>query len=184
LVSPNKTPPFIPQTHWSIFHPIIMFKKLFNDSPAFMRNNGTGFSVLLSYANGIVFGAGLMLFLFTNFFDFGVVLCFVSFFHFWEYMFVAIFRHNELTYNSFLFNHSKEYFYAFVTGFGEYFVECYFFPGMKRWKYFVYPGILIMFIGQTIRTVSMFFLIFFNFQKVHRSFQFQPPNRRRNKKRP
>jgi hypothetical protein len=153
----NKTTPFIPQTHWSIFHPIIMFKKLFNDSPAFMRNNGTGFSVLLSYANGIVFGAGLMLFLFTNFFDFGVVLCFVSFFHFWEYMFVAIFRHNELTYNSFLFNHSKEYFYAFVTGFGEYFVECYFFPGMKRWKFFVYPGIFIMFVGQTIRTVSMFF---------------------------
>jgi len=155
-----------------------MFDRFFHNSPAFTKSTGAGIAVILAYANGIVFGAGLMLFFFTNYFDFGIVISFVSFFHFWEYLFVAIFRSNELTYHSFLFNHSKEYFYAFVTGFGEYFIECYFFPGMKRWTPFVYTGIIIMFIGQTIRTVSMFeFFFFFKFFfKVYCSFKFQSSN--------
>lgn len=135
-----------------------MFGKFVYNSPKYIDDNeNTAFQVLLSYLLGIGFGVGLMLFFYSpTLYDLGIVMVFISFFHTWEYHYVAIFRPKELTAHSFLLNHSNEFTYAFLLAFTEYFIEYYYFPNMKRNRLFVYLGIIVMFVGQSIRTVAMY----------------------------
>jgi len=79
----------------------------------------------------------------------------ISLFHLWEYTYVTMFHPEELTYHSFLLDHSKEFTIGIVSGWVEYFVEGYFFPSMKGIRIFVYLGFLVVVVGQLIRTLAM-----------------------------
>jgi protein-S-isoprenylcysteine O-methyltransferase len=130
---------------------------LVNNSPHYTETTGVAFHTLVGYFLGAVLGIGVMLFLYSPvLYDLGAVVVFISLFHFWEYNFVAIFRGDDLTHDSFLLNHSTEFGFAFVTAFTEYFIELYFWPNMKKNKWCVFIGVVIMLIGQSLRTVSMY----------------------------
>jgi hypothetical protein len=89
-------------------------KKYLNDSPHYY-SSGSGISAFVGYFLGMVFSFGICLFFYSNIYtSFGLAISALSYFHLWEFTFVAIFRYKELTFNSFLLNHSKEYNIAMV----------------------------------------------------------------------
>eukprot|EP01102_Stenamoeba_stenopodia_P007912 TRINITY_DN2230_c0_g1_i3.p1 TRINITY_DN2230_c0_g1~~TRINITY_DN2230_c0_g1_i3.p1 ORF type:complete len:234 (+),score=25.79 TRINITY_DN2230_c0_g1_i3:145-846(+) len=114
-----------------------------------------GSSVLLSFALGITFGVGFALYWFSPVYDLGAFLVFWSFFHLFEWIFVAITSPKELSADSFLINHSLEFTVAIAASFVEYFIELLLFPSMKG-TFFLYLGIIITGSGQLLRTISQF----------------------------
>ena len=68
------------------------------------------FQTVVGYLLGIFFGAGLTIFCYSESFDIGLYLLFLSVFHFWEYVYVALFRPEELTYNCEFYSGKKKIF--------------------------------------------------------------------------
>jgi len=117
---------------------------------------GQGTVVLTAYGLGAAFGLGLGLAFMSDMWDFGLYMAFHSFFHLWEYMYVALFHSNELSFNSFLLNHSPAFYFAWGILWTEYLGESLIWPGMKGNVLFVIIGFLLCFGGQTIRTLAMY----------------------------
>jgi len=117
---------------------------------------GTGLAVVLSYTLGIALGLGVGLALFSeSLWDLGWYLVFLSFFHYSEYMCVAIFNPKTVSVDSFLVNHSFEFNVAMAASFVEYFIELWLFPGLKGFTIFVWLGILTAGAGQVIRLAAL-----------------------------
>jgi protein-S-isoprenylcysteine O-methyltransferase len=105
---------------------------------------------------GISFGLGIGLALFSDsLWDLGFYLAFLGFFHFSEYLCVAIFNPKTLTSDSFLVNHSTEFNIAMAASFAEYFIELWLFPEMKGIRLFAWLGVLATAIGQGIRLAAL-----------------------------
>eukprot|EP01119_Soliformovum_irregulare_P001289 TRINITY_DN11013_c0_g1_i1.p1 TRINITY_DN11013_c0_g1~~TRINITY_DN11013_c0_g1_i1.p1 ORF type:complete len:241 (-),score=52.36 TRINITY_DN11013_c0_g1_i1:183-815(-) len=105
---------------------------------------------------GAVFGMGLGLALLSqNWVDWGLYMMTLVVFHSWEFFYVALFHPAELSTNSFLLNHSREYGAAAIFSWVEYFVEGYFFPNMKGSWFFVTIGLVGIIVGQGLRTLAM-----------------------------
>jgi len=97
-----------------------------------------------------------MIFLSESFVDVGFYLFFLSIFHTWEYIYVALFHPQELSIDSFLLNHSNEYSIALISSWAEYIVERLFMPSSKgHWPILVI-GVLICLGGQIIRILAMY----------------------------
>lgn len=114
--------------------------------------------VYIGWALGLVFGVGLMLAILAPgmCLDFGLFLCCLSFYHMWEWSFVNFFHPNEMSGDSFLINHSTEWVCAWAFCIVEYFVERFFFPGMKNHFFIVIPAFAVVVVGQFFRTLSMY----------------------------
>lgn len=83
---------------------------------------------------GIVFGGGTILSLgHLPVAGFGWYLCVLSFFHFSEFIFTALYQYPSLTVESFLLNHSFAYAIAAFSSWMEFFLELYFFPCEYSW---------------------------------------------------
>jgi len=88
---------------------------------------------------------------------FGTYLCILSIFHYLEYAVTGITNPSNLNTDSFLLNHSMQYWIAAVASWIEYFLEFYFLPdGMKDVKSIVILGILITSVGDILRKMAMF----------------------------
>jgi len=125
------------------------------DSPAF-QVNGAGRAVLLAFILGSGFTLGCCLAIVSdNYVDLGLYIMFHTFFHMWEYIYVALFQPSELSANSFLLNHSPEFYIAGILAGSEFIIESWLFPGMKGSYIFTRVGFLIAFCGQAIRTLAM-----------------------------
>lgn len=77
-------------------------------------------------------------------------------FHFIEFFVTAYYQENNLSYESYVINHSSAYTIAAVTSWIEYWMEIYFFG--KTWKLnsFTYCfGLFLLLFGQIVRTLSM-----------------------------
>jgi len=124
-------------------------------SNAYSRR-GAGRIALTAWYLGLLMGFGLALFLLTSLFaPFGTFLIFLGTFHMIEFLFVASFHPHNLSYDSFLVNHSVDFSIAMAVAIVEYFIELLIFPSLKQ-SYILYLGIMITTFGQLIRTVALF----------------------------
>lgn len=62
---------------------------------------------------------------------FGLYMCTISFFHYSEFLTIAIIQPGIVSIDSFVINHSPQYTIAAVTSWVEFFLESYFFPGKQ-----------------------------------------------------
>jgi len=86
---------------------------------------------------------------------FGVYVMALAFFHFSEYVLTAVYNPHTLTIDSFLINHSKEYAIAAISSWCEYWIEYYFFPGLKSIHLISVVGGLLVVFGESMRKVAM-----------------------------
>ena len=80
---------------------------------------------------GLVFTVGLFLSSIapSSWHVLGWYMCFMSFFHYSEYLTIALTNPKTLSIDSFILSHSVEYAVAAVSSWMEFLVEHYFFPG-------------------------------------------------------
>lgn len=110
---------------------------------------------------GAVIGAvamlGLMLMLTTTTaMTFGLYLMVLSLFHALEFALTALFHPNDLTFDSFLLNHSRDYHIAVVASVVEYWLERLLWPSLKQHTFLMLFGMCVCNAGQALRTVSMY----------------------------
>ncbi|KYQ91104.1 prenylcysteine methyltransferase [Tieghemostelium lacteum] len=117
---------------------------------------GAAKQAVLSCLLGVGIGAGIFLYLLSDTIQtFGLYLASLCVFHMWEYIWVSMYHPNKLSSDSFLLNHSPAFNIALAAGFTEYWVEWYFFPGMKQFTFLPKIGILLTIFGQVTRTLAM-----------------------------
>ncbi|ODN06151.1 Protein-S-isoprenylcysteine O-methyltransferase [Orchesella cincta] len=104
---------------------------------------------------GWAFSVGLLLFEHGTFYSFGIYCCILSFFHYSEFFITSLINPETLALSSFLLNHSKEYGIAAVASVIEFFVESYFFPGLKQINSIVVLGTLVCLFGELVRKGAM-----------------------------
>ena len=80
---------------------------------------------------------------------------FLSFFHFSEYFVTAQSNSSKVTLDSFLLNHSVGYWGAAILSWGEYGLELYLYPDMKKLWVISVMGALACVIGEVIRKLAM-----------------------------
>ena len=105
--------------------------------------------IFISTSMGLVFSKSLSYtisyymsqdYIHTQFF---LYVCIMSFFHYSEYVSVAVFNPNDLKMYAFMLTHSWEYGLALCTSLAEMGVESYFFPFLKGNIYFISLGLLM-----------------------------------------
>jgi len=129
---------------------------LIRTHPTFQLPTGPGNYAWNGFILGIGFGLGLGITIFSSsMYDLGLFLISLTFFHFSEFVFVAVTDPKELSEDSFLINHSREMTLARIAAFIEYFVEWYFLNWLKGGALF-WLGFFITFFGQGVRLVALF----------------------------
>ena len=76
-------------------------------------------------------------------------------FHFAEFIVTAINQPGDVSYDSYLINHSRAYTVAAVSSWVEFWVEARVTPGLKGSGFLTALGICMMFLGQVLRTDAM-----------------------------
>jgi len=109
-----------------------------------------------AFGLGIAFGWACGLVFFSRFYDLGALILFLSFFHFTEFIFVALFHLDKLSTDSFLITHSYEFSIAIFASFTEYFVEWFLFPSLKGNFFVLLIGCLVAGFGQLIRLIALY----------------------------
>ncbi|KRZ27058.1 Protein-S-isoprenylcysteine O-methyltransferase, partial [Trichinella pseudospiralis] len=93
---------------------------------------------------------------FENFHLFGWYLCVLSIFHFTEFIAIAVCSDDTLSIDSFLLNHSVEYWLAAILSWMEYFVEYYYFPSLKHVALISKCGFMLTITGEVIRKLAIY----------------------------
>lgn len=113
--------------------------------------------VTLSTALGAVCNVGLSLVQFgpEHCINFGWYMVVVAFFHFSEYLTVALFNPCALSVDSFLINHGFAYTLAFVLSWLEFWIEYGIFVGVGWVSVFNYLGLMMCVSGEILRKTAM-----------------------------
>jgi protein-S-isoprenylcysteine O-methyltransferase len=77
-------------------------------------------------------------------------------YHYSEYFSVLLYHFNKCSWHSYLIDQSKEWIFATLFGFSEFYIEMYFFPGFKNSKINVILGLITLIIGQFFRISALF----------------------------
>jgi len=134
---------------------IPLWKKYVEENQLFSRH-GSATMALLGTVVGVAFGLGAGLaFASDSLGPLGWYLMFLGFFHLSEFVCVALFNPKLLSAESFLLNHSFEFNLAMAASFVEYFVELYYFPGLKTFWPVTYLGVLGSLVGQGVRLAAL-----------------------------
>ncbi|XP_054769085.1 protein-S-isoprenylcysteine O-methyltransferase-like [Lytechinus pictus] len=105
---------------------------------------------------GVLSGTGLIIgFTSNTFHPFGWYLVILSFFHFSEFFSTCIYNYESLSLDSYLLNHSIAYHVAALASWLEFFIELYFFPGLKSLWYISLLGIALCVGGEFLRKGAM-----------------------------
>ncbi|KAF2898806.1 hypothetical protein ILUMI_07370 [Ignelater luminosus] len=86
---------------------------------------------------------------------FGIYMCVMSTFHYSEFLCIAFIQPKLVSIDSFVINHSLQYTVAAVTSWLEFFVETYFFPGLKTVFWLSYIGLIVCIVGEILRKAAM-----------------------------
>ncbi|XP_072152479.1 protein-S-isoprenylcysteine O-methyltransferase isoform X2 [Bemisia tabaci] len=123
----------------------------------FLRGFALQIAIRASFL-GMIFAAGIFIQLLatSTLQPFGWYMCFMSFFHFSEFLAIAATDHGNLSVKSFILNHSPAYNIAAVTSWVEFFTEWYFWPGLKLIRSASYIGILMCIGGEALRKAAIF----------------------------
>lgn len=87
--------------------------------------------------------------------SFGCYIFFLAFFHFSEFVTIAISNRPSLSVSSFLFNHSPEYNIASIASWVEFSLEWYLVPWTKQISWIINVGIIMCVTGEFIRKLAM-----------------------------
>ncbi|XP_030568209.1 protein-S-isoprenylcysteine O-methyltransferase [Drosophila novamexicana] len=87
--------------------------------------------------------------------QFGVYGCFMSFFHYSEFLVIAFANPRTLSLDSFMLNHSVHYGLAAAASWMEFVLELYFLPEFKRWSYLWLLGVTLCTFGEIVRKVAI-----------------------------
>lgn len=79
----------------------------------------------------------------------------LSFFHWSEYIMIALYNSHKLSLDSFLLNHSPEYQIAAVASWLEFVLEFWLFPWLKTHYYISLVGLILMIGGEALRKLAM-----------------------------
>ena len=88
--------------------------------------------------------------------QFFLYVCIIVFFHYSEYLSVAVFNPSDLKMDAFLLTHSWAYGIALSTSVTEMGIESYFFPFLKGNLYLISFGLLMTSLGEFIRKLAMY----------------------------
>ncbi|KAL1925575.1 uncharacterized protein VTP21DRAFT_458 [Calcarisporiella thermophila] len=111
---------------------------------------------LYSFGLGALFGASVVLPLYSSIPQLWIFIAAISVFHVLEYFATALYNPSKLSLDSFLINHSIAYTAAHTAGIVEFLVELYLFPQWKRgFSIISWTGFFILLIGQVARTLAM-----------------------------
>eukprot|EP01139_Manchomonas_bermudensis_P000677 Amastigsp_a741_325.p2 type:complete len:233 gc:universal Amastigsp_a741_325:34-732(+) len=125
-------------------------------NPVFARN-GVASHAFNALAIGLFFGFGIALVVFVEgAFSVGWYMVTLATFHFLEYFLTAIFHPDTLSIDSFLLNHSREYWVALIASWCEFFIELYLFPGLKGLWPLAWLGLVVVVAAQALRSAAMF----------------------------
>jgi len=131
-------------------------KEALSDKNPSFKSTGPGLTAVVAGALGTLFGLGVGLAFFSEIPCIGSYLMFLSFFHFSEYIWVAIYHPDTLSVDSFLINHSREYTMAIVGSVLEFLVEYWLFPSLKFLWLLTWLGIIVALAGQVVRLLALF----------------------------
>jgi len=113
--------------------------------------------VLCSHGIGLVFAIGALIASSRQpYAYFGFYAMALAFFHVSEYVVTATFNAHTLSIDSFLINHSWAYGIAAMSSWIEFWLEYYFFPGLKSLHLVSLIGLVMVVGGEVLRKVSMF----------------------------
>ncbi|XP_041377865.1 protein-S-isoprenylcysteine O-methyltransferase-like [Gigantopelta aegis] len=105
---------------------------------------------------GLATAVGLLIsFSDKSWLHFGWYLTALAFFHWSEYYTTAVTNPKSLTLSSYLLDHSLAYQLAAVSSWFEFFVEWYFFPGLKQLRWVSCFGLVLVIGGEILRKCSM-----------------------------
>lgn len=138
----------------------------FNGDKALGKIGTTGFVLGLLvgfYATCIFFCSLLVYFDFfpsyyvmiSSMLQWAIYSLFLFSFHFLEFFTTALYQNNNLSYHSYIINHSKSYTMASLACFIEFSIETYFCGEWKRNPFIVALGVVTVFVGQALRTTAM-----------------------------
>nr|CAD7447197.1 unnamed protein product [Timema bartmani]CAD7460502.1 unnamed protein product [Timema tahoe] len=107
---------------------------------------------------GICNAVGVMLLCFSTlpWNIFGCYIFYLSFFHYSEFLAVALNKPDSVTVDSFLLNHSFEYGAAAFASWAEFLIEQWLFPGLKQYYHVSMVGAAICTGGEVLRKLAMF----------------------------
>ncbi|XP_032597969.2 protein-S-isoprenylcysteine O-methyltransferase [Drosophila grimshawi] len=87
--------------------------------------------------------------------QFGVYGCFMSIFHYSEFLVIAWANPRSLSLDSFMLNHSVHYGLAAAASWTEFILELYFLPDFKRYAHVWLLGVLLCAGGEVVRKVAI-----------------------------
>jgi len=86
---------------------------------------------------------------------FGLYLAVLTFFHFSEYVTTGLGNPQNLSWDSYLINHSYQYWAAMLVSWLEYSVWLTMYPSLKTWPGVTLAGLLVCILGEVIRKLAM-----------------------------
>jgi len=117
-----------------------------------LLNQNLRWAAFTAYWLGCVFLIGIK----YSDIPFGLYLAILSFFHFSEYVTTGLSNPQNLSYDSFLVNHSWQYGLAMLVSWLEYFTQLWLFPDLKHSILVVtYVGLVVCLAGEVIRKMAM-----------------------------
>jgi len=106
----------------------------------------TGFMLGLVFLLGAMFSA----------YSIGIYFAVLAFFHFSEFLVTGLTNPKNLSFDSYLVNHSVAYTVAAVSSWIEHFILLYFVPSLKHNVFISYSGLAVCIVGEIARKLAMF----------------------------
>lgn len=110
--------------------------------------------ILTAYFLGFIFTTGIGIWHLHSS-VFGLYMCTMAFFHFSEFVTTGLTNPSNLSFDSFLVNHSVEYGVAAAASWAEFWLENWVFPTLKQHQAISLVGLLVCLLGETVRKLAM-----------------------------
>ncbi|KAH8405337.1 hypothetical protein KR222_005809 [Zaprionus bogoriensis] len=136
-----------PVLYYALINMVIRFVLRNNDFQVAIRASFLGFTMAVSVL--------VICFAPTRWQQFGVYGCFMSFFHYSEFLVIAWANPRTLTLDSFMLNHSVHYGLAAAASWVEFLLEIFLLPEFKRYAHIWLLGVVLCAGGEVIRKVAI-----------------------------
>ncbi|XP_020799925.1 protein-S-isoprenylcysteine O-methyltransferase [Drosophila serrata] len=157
--------PSVPQIHYGIVPQVwgavlwgpVLYYALINMVIRFvLRNNDYQVAIRASFL-GFTMAVSVLVICFapTEWQQFGVYGCFMSVFHYSEFLVIAFANPRTLSLDSFMLNHSVHYGLAAAASWLEFALEVYFLPEFKRFGYIWLAGVVLCSFGEVVRKAAI-----------------------------
>jgi len=142
----SEVPTYIRNINFLMLSCQIVFLLLISLSFEKLRISITGFCL------GLVVLLGLM----CSHHSIGIYFTVLASFHFSEFLVTGLTNPQNLSFDSYMVNHSVAYAVAAVSSWLEHGLLLYFVPGLKQHQFITYAGLAVCIVGEIVRKLAMF----------------------------